>query len=175
MAGYLDECVALYGGTSTHDNTGLGQVVHDLLEHPSEPFDMVGRHRADLLSEYIAAIEKGELVWPDDETVPALAAAKSEHTYATRDDVYRGSKDGTTRAHLPDTISAGALAWRAASQAEGASSTKAAAPEQTGHLERLRASVQRRRGHVPEEDAPEPSPAPTPRREPWRRSRGDAH
>lgn len=121
MAGYLDARVAAYGGTSTHDNTGIGQVVHDLLHHDSDPFNMVGRDRADLLSEYIAALEKGDLVWPRDDRNPALQAAYSEHKYATRDDVYKGSKDGTGSHHLPDTISAGALAWRAASQAEPAS------------------------------------------------------
>jgi hypothetical protein len=122
MAGHLDQRVKVYGGTSTHDNTGVGAVVHDLLHHPSDPFNMVGRDRADLLSEYIAAIEKGDLVWPRIEGHPnhALAAAYSEHKYAVRDDVYKGSKDGTGKHHLPDTISAGALAWRAASQTEAA-------------------------------------------------------
>lgn len=121
MAGYLDERVTSYGGTSTHDNTGIGQVVHDLLHHGSDPFNMVGRDRADLLTEYIAAIEHGELVWPRDEMNPALEAAYGEHKYATREDVYKGSKDGTGTHHLPDTISAGALAWRAASAAVPAS------------------------------------------------------
>jgi hypothetical protein len=173
MAGYLDERVATYGGTSTHDNTGLGQVVHDLLHHPSEPFDMVGRNRADLLSEYIAAIEKGELLWPEDDSDPALAAARSEHIYATRDDIYKGSKDGSGRAHLPDTISAGALAWRAANQAEGASGTRPPDPGQTDHLERLAAAVRRRRGTPrPVEPDPEPEPAPAPTNRPrWRRDR----
>ncbi len=122
MAKRLDVRVADYGGTSTHDNTGVGAVVHDLLTHDSDPFNMVGRDRADLLSEYIAAIEKGDLVWPriEGDENPALAAAYSEHKYATRDDVYKGSKDGSGKHHLPDTISAGALAWRAASQAEAA-------------------------------------------------------
>lgn len=162
MAGYLDARIAEYGGTSTHDNTGLGQVVHDMLRHDSEPFNMVGRDRADLLSEYIAAIEKGELVWPEDATNPALAAARSEHLYATRQDVYSGSKDGSTKFHLPDTISAGALAWRAASQSTAASAVKPPSPGQTDHLERLRQMTQRRRAAAQEPSAPPPPPTPTP-------------
>jgi hypothetical protein len=129
MVGYFDAQVTAYGGPdgpgpASHDNTGLGQVVHDLLTVPAEPFNMVGRQRNDLLSEYIAAIEKGNLIWPKDSGNAALAAAFSEHKYATRDDIYRGTKDGSGSFHLPDTISAGALAWRAASQPEGASEMK---------------------------------------------------
>ena len=118
MVSHYDAQVKAYGGTATHDNTGLGTVIDDLLTVSAEPFDMVGRQRADLLSEYITALENGDLVWPRDDSNPALQAAYAEHKYATRDDVYKGSKDGTGTHHLPDTISAGALAWRAASQPE---------------------------------------------------------
>lgn len=176
MAGYLDARIAAYGGTSTHDNTGLGQVVHDLLRHDSEAFNMVGRDRADLLSEYIAAIEKGELVWPEDDSDPALATAKSEHLYATRQDVYKGSKDGSTTAHLPDTISAGALAWRAASQSTAASVVRPPDPTLAPATERLRVMTARRRrqgDHAPiappvsiEPAAPTP---PAPPRAHWRK------
>lgn len=135
MAGHLDERVGAYGGTSTHDNTGIGQVVHDLLHHDSEPFNMVGRDRADLLTEYVAAIEHGELIWPRDDSNPHLSAAYGEHKYATREDVYKGSKDGTGTHHLPDTISAGALAWRAAKQAEAASAVRQPEPDENPHLQ----------------------------------------
>lgn len=151
MAGYLNERMEAYGGTSTHDNTGIGQVVHDMLEHASEAFNMVGRARADLLSEYIAAVEKGDLVWPKadkadtSEEARALQAAYSEHKYATRDDVYRGSKDGSTKHHLPDTISAAALAYRAASSAVAASSVKPPDPSGTPHLQQLAAKLAQRR------------------------------
>lgn len=143
MAAILDTQVGSYGGTSVHDNTGIGQVVHDLLTHDSEPFDMVGRDRADLLTEYVAAVEKGDLQWPRDDSHPALAAAYGEHKYAKREDLYKGSKDGTGTHHLPDTISAAALAWRAASKAPASSSTKP--PEQTAAIERLGAAAQRLR------------------------------
>lgn len=123
MIGRASDTMKTYAGTNSHDNTGLGQVVHDLLTVDSEAFNMVGRDRADLLSEYVAAIEHGDLVWPriEGDPNPALAAAYSEHKYATRDDLYKGSKDGSGKHHLPDTISAAALAWRAAKAAEPAS------------------------------------------------------
>lgn len=180
MAGYLDGRVDAYGGTSTHDNTGIGQVVHDLLTHPSEPFNMVGRQRADLLSEYIAAVEKGDLVWPradgqdTTEEGRALQAAYSEHKYATREDVYKGSKDGSTKHHLPDTISAAALAWRAASQAPAASSVKPPDPSGTPHLQALAAKLANRRAardqSANQQPAPEaPALAQVGARRKWRR------
>lgn len=121
MVGYYDAQVKLYGGSASHDNTGIGQVVHDLLTVNAEPFDMVGRQRADLLSEYVAAVEKGDLIWPRFDDHAVTQACYGEHKYATREDLYKGSKDGTGKHHLPDTISAAALAWRAATIPEGAS------------------------------------------------------
>lgn len=175
MAAHLDERVAIYGGTSTHDNTGIGQVVHDLLKHPSEPFDMVGRDRADLLSEYIAAIEHGELIWPRDDSNPHLSAAYGEHKYASREDVYKGTKDGSGTHHLPDTISAGALAWRAASKAEAAGVLKQPEEQDSPHL--VQAPV---RGRLTNYVMGGPKPADAPAtgvpeatgRLPWRRPRG---
>jgi hypothetical protein len=121
MVAQFDRQVKSYGGgTAAHDNTGLGQVVDDLLTVNAEPFDMVGRARADLLSEYVNAIEKGDLLWPRDDSHPDLAAALSEHKYCSRDALYKGSKDGSGRHHLPDVVSAAALAWRAASGVEAA-------------------------------------------------------
>lgn len=177
MAGYLDERMQAYGGTGTHDNTGIGQVVHDILKHPSEPFNMVGRARADLLSEYIAAVEKGDLVWPKAESHDtteegrALQAAYSEHKYATRDDVYKGSKDGSTKHHLPDTISAAALAWRAASQTVAASSVKQD-PSGTPHLQQLAAKLASRRARGEAQALPaqeHEAPRPVGQRRGWRR------
>ena len=122
MVGTFDRQVNDYWKSrAAHDNTGLGQVVHDLLTTDAEPFDMVGRARADLLSEYVTAIEKGDLLWPRDESDTTLAAALSEHKYCSREALYKGSKDGSTKHHLPDSVSAAALAWRAASGVKAAS------------------------------------------------------
>ncbi len=174
MAGYLDRRINIYGGTSVHDNTGLGQVVHDLLNHNSEPFDMVGRQRAELLSEYVAAIEQGDLLWPradDNDKTPAglaLLAAYGEHKYATREDLYKGSKDGSSKYHLPDTISAGALAWRAASQAVAAGVTQPPPNQNISRLNDLTAVTERMRANrqagqlpasaTPTKEATDPEP-----------------
>jgi hypothetical protein len=53
-----------------------------------------------MLSEYIGAIERGEIV------SPFIRFAESEHRLASVDDVYGSG-------HLPDSISAGALAYQA--------------------------------------------------------------
>lgn len=112
MAKILNDRIAFYGGAAAHDNSGLGSVVQDLLEVPQgriEHFEFAGRERNEMLSEYIADLEQGLILWPFDPTHPALDAAFKEHLYATVGDVY-GRKD---EGHLPDTISAAALAWRA--------------------------------------------------------------
>lgn len=138
MVEYYDVQVKAYPGTACHDNTGIGGVIHDLLHVDAEPFNMIGRDRADLLTEYIAALEKGEIIWPRNDPDPhlhaALQMAYSEHKYATRDDVYKGSKDGTGKHHLPDSISSAALAHRAAKQAVAASSSTEPDPKETPHL-----------------------------------------
>ena len=61
---------------------------------------MVGRARSDLLSNYISAIERGEL------ESPMIEFMYNEHKYASVDDVYGSG-------HLPDSIAAGALMWSA--------------------------------------------------------------
>lgn len=149
MIGLFDDQFAQYGGSATHDNTGLGQVVHDLLERAADPFDMVGKARSDLLSEYIAAVEHGELVWPKTATDPAadkaLKAAYTEHKYCTREAIYKGSKDGSTRHHLPDTVSAAALAWRAANQTQAAGMLSSTDREDIGTSALERIGEMRRR------------------------------
>ena len=93
--------VKRFGSTATHDGTGLGSVVEDLITVGAESFKMVGQQRADLLSNYIGAIEKGEI------EAPFIVYMEAEHRLASRKDVYAGGEG-----HLPDTLSAGALAWR---------------------------------------------------------------
>lgn len=135
MAKILNDRIVLYGGAACHDNTGVGGVVADLLEIPQgriEHFVFTGRERDEMLSEYIAAIEKGQLLWPRDDSNPALKAAYTEHLYSTVADVY-GRKD---EGHLPDTISGGALAWRACKAALAVSATKTDEGKATEHLRR---------------------------------------
>ena len=67
---------------------------------------MVGRARADMLSNYIASVERGEI------ESPFIRFMESEHRLASVDDVYGSG-------HLPDSISAMALAYNAATKPRG--------------------------------------------------------
>ena len=100
MVEKFDRQVARYGSNAAHDGTGIGDVVSDHLTQQATPVLMVGRARSDLLSNYIAAIERGEIESPDIEFM------RDEHKYASVDDVYGSG-------HLPDSIAAMALAWSA--------------------------------------------------------------
>ncbi len=104
MIGRYTERRKRYPGSGLHDGTGLGDVVASYAGE--DGFIMAGQARADLLSEYIAAIERREIVYP------FIRWCYNEHKYASREDVYAG---GSVH-HLPDSISAGALGWRAKGQ-----------------------------------------------------------
>lgn len=97
MVEILDARNARYPGLAAHDSTGLGDVVDDLLTTDAEGLKLVGRTRSDMLSDYIKAIENGEL------EAPRIEHTYGEHKYATLADVYGAG-------HLPDSICAGALA-----------------------------------------------------------------
>jgi hypothetical protein len=115
MVGHLETHVRTFGGPAVHDGTGVGDVVAGYLNVEAEAFIMVGKARADLLTEYVHAIEHAEIVCPDDGS-RGSQIAKKEHKFATFDDLYGAG-------HLPDTIAAGALAYRAAKTAQGGSGT----------------------------------------------------
>jgi hypothetical protein len=101
MVRKLDDRNLRYRGNATHDGTGLGDVVNSYLTTGAKGFIMAGRERANLLSEYIAACEHGELIYP------FIKYAYDEHRYASVEDVFSSGPGH----HLPDSISAGALAW----------------------------------------------------------------
>ena len=96
-----------YGGTFVHDATGLGSVVDDLIkEKVTNKIDMRrvipvtmsrGVNNA-MYSEYISAIERGDLRYP------MIELAYDEHRYVTIDDLFGSG-------HTPDSFVAGALAW----------------------------------------------------------------
>ena len=99
MVKKLDDRIAKYGGYAFHDGTGLGDVVNDYVtSRAARPIMMVGRARSDMLSNYIAAVERKEVVSPH------IDFMEAGHRLASVDDVY-----GT--GHLPDDIAAMALAW----------------------------------------------------------------
>lgn len=100
MIGRFDERVKRYPGAAAHDGTGIGDVVHGTMKTAARAVMFVGRERQDLLTEYIEAVERGEIASPKIET------AYSEHKYASNDDVYAG---GT--GHLPDSLASYALAY----------------------------------------------------------------
>ncbi|MFA5714399.1 MAG: hypothetical protein WC998_01490 [Candidatus Paceibacterota bacterium] len=95
-----------YGNRSCHDATGIGDVVSGYLTIPSNGIIMVGRERTDLLSNYINAVERQEII------SPFIQFMETEHRLASVDDVYGSG-------HLPDTISAMALAYKAISAPTG--------------------------------------------------------
>jgi len=100
MTALLDERIRRYRGPAKHDATGVGDVVDDLLREPAEGVWFGGHDRAEILSEYIVAIESGEIV------APRIKAIYDEHRKCTR-------RHLTNLLHLPDSICAGSLAWSA--------------------------------------------------------------
>jgi hypothetical protein len=99
MIDRYDVRVARFDGSASHDATGIGDVVAGYMRtQGARGIIMVGRERQDMLSNYISAIERNEI------ESPFIKWAEKEHRLASVDDVYGSG-------HLPDTISAGALAY----------------------------------------------------------------
>lgn len=107
MVGRLSTRWKWYGGKVVHDATGIGNVVRDYIEIPKGArvehlidVTMGGRVRADMLSNYVSAVESGHL------KAPQIEHPHDEHKYCTVDDMYGSG-------HLPDSVSSFALAWSA--------------------------------------------------------------
>jgi hypothetical protein len=113
MVGYLEDRLDEYGGKALHDGTGLGDVIDGYLTRPATPFILVGRDRQDLFSEYVSAIERGEI------EAPVIDSLRSEHKFATTKDLYEPS------GHPPDGIVAGALGYRASRTKETVAAIRA--------------------------------------------------
>jgi hypothetical protein len=93
----FEKRLARFPGHGRHDQTGLGDVVHGYIRGRAEGVMLVGRHRADLFSDYINLIERGGIV------APMIRYMHREHLYCSVDDL-----DG--RGHPPDSFVAAALA-----------------------------------------------------------------
>jgi len=113
--------LARWGGKFIHDATGIGGVVKDMIDIPSgmTPRDVKDevlsqKNRMNMLSEYVAAIERGDL------RCPRVIWAYDEHRFATNEHLYG-------RLHLPDSICAGALAW--SMRKKGLRQSQIAAPD----------------------------------------------
>jgi hypothetical protein len=105
MVPVLESRLKRYGGRACHDAHGVGDVIDELIDVPAdvelEGFtSWQGQARASLFTEYISAIERGDIVCPRSE--PWRVA----HRYVTTDDLYGSG-------HPPDEFIAGALAYRA--------------------------------------------------------------
>lgn len=100
MIAKFDERVEKYGGQACHDATGIGDVVGDYTTTDAEAVILTGQDRADIFTQYIAAIENGSI------ESPKIKYCEGEHRYATNEDL-RGA------GHPPDSFVAGALAYRA--------------------------------------------------------------
>lgn len=98
MIGYFDQQVKRFKGNAAHDNTGVGNVVRDIMKVKSRPIELSQKMKFLIVTSYIKAIEDGKIV------CPAIEYVYQEHKYATRNDII-----GT--GHLPDTICAMAIAW----------------------------------------------------------------
>lgn len=104
MVGEFNSRVEEYGGRAWHDVTGVGDVVNDYLTVNSSGLNFSSTNaRDDALNKYISACESGEMLYPEIEYM------RDEHKFLTVEDVYGKSGSG----HLPDSVVAGALAWRA--------------------------------------------------------------
>jgi len=102
MVGWYNKLLAEYHCyRAIHDGTGVGNVVNDYIDQRSTPFQMVGRDRDEMLTEYIAAVERGEFI------APRIESAYTDHKYASVESIYSRSKDE----HLSDIICSFALAW----------------------------------------------------------------
>lgn len=101
MLARFEERVRRFMGPAIHDATGLGDVIDERIQDIAEGFVMTGRERASILNEYCVACERHEIV------APFIKYMEAEHRLASVDDVYGAG-------HLPDSISAGAFAYRAA-------------------------------------------------------------
>jgi hypothetical protein len=108
MVGAVNRRIATFPGKLAHDATGIGSVVDDYIELPESmtksdvhPIIMAGRNRNDMVTNYVSALENQHFV------TPRLKHPYEEHKFASVDDLYNGS----SKAHLPDSIAAAALAY----------------------------------------------------------------
>jgi hypothetical protein len=107
IIGVYNQRLHEYPGTAFHDATGVGSVCEDFLTEPSSPFIFSrSAEKFDLLTRYVSAIEDMQIAYP------MIDWAYSEHKFASFDQLYG-------KAHLPDSIVAGALAWKAVQEGVG--------------------------------------------------------
>ena len=114
MIDEFNTLVTRYQAVSAHDATGLGNVVHDMVDERTLKVVMMGTDRVRLLTEYITAVEQGKYRLP--RTVKVLYDA---HRGTTVDEVFA---PGKWNSHLADEVAACAIAHRAATRSPAAAS-----------------------------------------------------
>jgi hypothetical protein len=103
MVSWYNDLMSKYEAKGIHDGTGVGNVINDYIDRRSRSFSMTGRQRNEMLTEYIAAVERELII------APRVTSAYTAHKYASFESIYNIGKDS----HLPDEICAFALAWLA--------------------------------------------------------------
>lgn len=107
MIGLYNQAIEAYNPiASIHDGTGVGNAVNDYLDVRARGFIMSGAQRANMLTEYVNAVERGRFAFPK------IPTAYLSHKYAQVGDLYQTGQ----QFHLPDEVCALALGWRAARQ-----------------------------------------------------------
>lgn len=78
MIGWFNDAIERYNAEAIHDATGLGNVVNDYIDVRARKFIMTGEKRANMLTEYVGAVERGYFELP---RIPSLYTA---HKYCVR-------------------------------------------------------------------------------------------
>lgn len=103
----FNDVVKRYQAVSAHDATGLGNVVHDMVDERTIKVVMSGKDRTLMLTDYINAVERGFY------SMPRNTPLYSAHADTTVEEVFGG---GSWKAHLADEVAACAIAHRAATR-----------------------------------------------------------
>lgn len=105
MIDAFNDLCTKYQAVSAHDATGLGNVIHDMIDERTMKVLMVGRDRTILLTDYITAVEQGHYALP--RNTPLFDAHKS----TTVEEVFG---QGNWKSHLADAVASMAICHRAA-------------------------------------------------------------
>jgi hypothetical protein len=115
MISAFNRVVSDYQALACHDATGIGNVVHDLVDERVIKFVMSGPKRTQMLTNYVTAVEQGKY------QLPRNTPAYNQHKSTTVEEVYGG---GGWNSHLSDDVAAFALAHHAAERASFVAGTE---------------------------------------------------
>lgn len=106
MIGEYNDLMKRYNAEGIHDATGLGGVVADYIDSRAYGFKMVGEVRANMLSNFVNAVERDKV------RALQINTAYLAHKYCSVEDMYRSGQEF----HLPDEVCSFALAWHLVSR-----------------------------------------------------------